>query len=170
MPEQRTSGGLRALRDSELPYVLIVRLTSGRYVVLVSPDAILPVPRIMVLSGSTVYIVSEPAFAIRWAHFTGDTLMWYEARIPGPDIEPFEEFATCFLMNYGFAPRDTGADDAIDTYEIAHIYNRFEDCILWGSFEDDTTWAHVREAYWRIFAFSVAAHYMIAVLKILVAM
>ncbi|KAH9923078.1 uncharacterized protein B0H18DRAFT_1120601 [Fomitopsis serialis] len=112
----------------------------------------------------------NPAFAIRWAHFTGDTLMWYEARIPGPDIEPFEEFATCFLMNYGFAPRDTGADDAIDTYEIAHIYNRFEDCILWGSFEDDTTWAHVREAYWRIFAFSVAAHYMIAVLKILVAM
>ncbi|KAH9931849.1 uncharacterized protein B0H18DRAFT_1116103 [Fomitopsis serialis] len=144
----RSDRGHRVLSNVELPYVVIVRLTSGRYVVFVSPDAILPVPRIMVLSGSTVYIVSELALTVRWAHSTGDTLNWFEARIPGPWIEPFEEFAGCFLMNYEFAPRDTGGDDGTDAYEITQIYNRFEDC-----------------SYWRVFAFSVAAHYMIAVLS-----
>ncbi|KAH9923318.1 uncharacterized protein B0H18DRAFT_955875 [Fomitopsis serialis] len=151
----RSDRGHRVLRNAELPYVLIVRLTTGRYVIFVSPDAILPVPRIMVLSSSTVYIVSELALTLRWAHSTANTLNWYEARIPGPDSEPFEEFVGCFQMNYESAlnyesaPRDTGVDDEIDAYEIAHIYNRFEDCIMWGSFEDNTTWAHVREAYWR---------------------
>ncbi|KAH9928132.1 uncharacterized protein B0H18DRAFT_954122 [Fomitopsis serialis] len=140
----RSDRGHRVLSNVELPYVLIVRLTSGRYVVLVSPDAILPVPRIMVLSGSTVYIVSELELTVRWAHSTGDTLNWFEARIPGPWIEPFEEFAGCFLMNYEFAPRDTGVDDGTDAYEITHVYNRFEGCYSRSDVARESFPLHIR--------------------------
>ncbi|KAH9842031.1 uncharacterized protein C8Q71DRAFT_885595 [Rhodofomes roseus] len=150
--------------------IIIVRLTSGKYAMLfsqVSPYTVLFTPPCMVLSRDTpAFIVSESTGVLCWAHTDGGEQTLYEVTIR--DVEPFEEFAGCFRrMSADAAADDVDIDIAVVEHEMACVYNAFDACINWGSFEDETTWGHVRVAYWRGFVCAMAVHYFVVCLTTL---
>lgn len=151
----------------------------------VSPYTALFTPPCMVLSRDTpAFIVSEVSSYQRtvsrrirlilsdhhqstgvlcWAHTDGGEQTLYEVTIR--DVEPFEEFAGCFRrMSADAAADDVDIDIAVVEHEMACVYNTFDACINWGSFEDETTWGHVRVAYWRGFVCAMAVHYFVVCL------
>ncbi|KAH9923343.1 uncharacterized protein B0H18DRAFT_1120444 [Fomitopsis serialis] len=156
--------------DLEAPIsVLIVRLSCGKYAILLSPNSNTPFIDILQLPlpQSTVIFPQPETLTVQWEHKLGDDRSCYQVTLCS--AQDLRAFVQCLQRNKAEAPSDAdiksdaGTEDEI-VEEMSDISANFRACLEYGAFADELTWTDIRQTCWVMFMAYLVLRIVFAVL------